>query len=63
MSKIDWTNKNQVIEYAKRLEGAHVVFKHPERDNYNITHLSRIDRYEKDWVVFRKLEHRRHESS
>lgn len=28
-----------------------VVFKHPDRNNYNVTFKSRIDRYALSWVV------------
>ena len=45
--KVDWNNKDSVIAYAKALarryadniKGSPIaVIKHPDRDNYNITH-------------------------
>ncbi|MBP7109818.1 MAG: hypothetical protein KBA90_14760 [Chitinophagaceae bacterium] len=52
MFKLDWKNKEAVIAYAKKLGKGQTVYKHPERDNFNITHTSRTDRYKKDWVIF-----------
>jgi hypothetical protein len=50
-ARMDWENKDAVIAYAERLGSGQTVFKHPDRPNYNITHTSRTDRYEKAWVV------------
>ena len=50
--RVDWTNLDAVISYAKQLGPGMTVFKHPARDNYNITHSSRMDRYPDSWVVF-----------
>jgi hypothetical protein len=54
-SPVDWNDKESVIAYAKHLARTAVsdmvVFKHPSRSNYNITHAERTDRYEKAWVV------------
>ena len=49
---MDWTNKIEVIKYAQRLGSGVVVYKHPSRNNFNITHSSRTDRFKKEWVVF-----------
>lgn len=49
---MDWTNKEQVIAYAKKLGKGQTVFKHPSRNNYNITHTVRTDRYKSEWVVY-----------
>ena len=57
--KINWNNKQAVCDYAKRLAGScnvtMVVYKHPERDNYNITHMPTFERhgYPKSWIVLR----------
>lgn len=40
--KIDWTDEQQVIQYAKKLGPGMVVFKHPESQNLNITHHDRF---------------------
>ena len=59
MGKVDWNSKSQVCEYAKRLAGScdvtMVVYKHPSRNNYNITHLSTFERHghDKKWIVLR----------
>lgn len=50
--KVDWTDKNAVVDYAKRLGKGQTVFKHPSRRNYNITHTVRTDQYEQEWVVY-----------
>jgi hypothetical protein len=42
---IDWSDIKQVQEYAKYLGKGMVVIKHATRDNYNITHASRTDRW------------------
>lgn len=52
MAKVNWTDKDQVINYARNLGSGMTVYKHPSRKNYNITHTSRTDLYHKDWVVF-----------
>lgn len=49
--KVDWYDKRSVVEYAKRLGAGQTVFKHPARNNFNITHTSRVDRYDPEWVV------------
>ena len=38
--KIDWSDKDAVIRYAKTLGSGMTVFKLPERNNYNIKHTS-----------------------
>lgn len=55
--KVDYTNREEVCQLArdmcKKHGGEHVVFKHPDRPNYNITHKSRFDTtYPKEWAVF-----------
>jgi hypothetical protein len=49
---MDWNSKECAIGLAKKLGKGQTVFKHPNRDNYNITHTSRTDRYKPEWVVF-----------
>jgi len=55
--KVDWNNREDVIAYAKSLRHNQVVFKHPERTNYNITHADRFftpnSKYSISWLVFR----------
>jgi hypothetical protein len=43
--KVDWSDRNAVIAYAKRLGSGMTVYKHPARNNYNITHTQYPDRY------------------
>jgi len=50
--RVDWTNLEEVIAYAKGMGVGQTVFKHPDRDNYNITHTERTDRYRPEWVVY-----------
>lgn len=55
MLNIDWSNKEQVVKLAHKMHRPsmeQVVFKHPNRSNYNITHASRTDRYDPSWVVW-----------
>lgn len=52
MKTINWQDKEAVIQYAKEMGAGMTVFKHPSRDTFNITHTSRKDRYEIEWVVF-----------
>ncbi len=49
---MDWTDKNAVIAKAKTFGKGMTVFKHPDRNNYNVTHTSRKDQYDPSWVVF-----------
>ena len=51
-ARMNWESRDAVIAYARRLGRGQTVFKHPDRSNYNITHTSRFDRYEKSWVVY-----------
>ena len=46
--KIDWTDKEKVIAYAKRLGKGQTVFKDYARPTYGITHTSRVDLTSKD---------------
>jgi hypothetical protein len=56
---LDWNDKVQVCAYAKQLsvscDNEMVVYKHPDRRNYNITHLPTFQRYghDKAWIVLR----------
>ncbi|AXP07811.1 hypothetical protein SmphiM6_120 [Sinorhizobium phage phiM6] len=50
--KIDWKDKDAVIAYAKTLGKGQTVFKHPDRDNYNITHTECPERYEGCEIVY-----------
>lgn len=49
--KINWKDKDAVISYARKLGTGQTIFKHPSRDNYNITHTERTDQYKPEWVV------------
>jgi hypothetical protein len=50
--KVDWKDRDAVIAYARNLGPGMTVFKVPGRDNYNITHTSRPERYKGAEVVF-----------
>jgi hypothetical protein len=39
-------------KYADELGKGQTVYKHPDRPNYNITHTSRRDLYEPEWIVY-----------
>lgn len=52
MERINWLDREVVIAYAKSLGAGMTVFKHPFRGNYNITHSSRSDLFQPEWVVF-----------
>ena len=41
--KVDWTDKDKVITYAKRLGKGMTVFKDYAQPTYGITHTSRTD--------------------
>jgi len=43
VAKTDYTDVNAVIALAKRFGKGMTVYKHPGRQNYNITHTSRRD--------------------
>ena len=43
--RVNWKDKKSVILYAEKLGRGMTVFKAPDRDNYNITHTARRDRY------------------
>ena len=45
MFSIDWTDLSAVIALADSLGTGFVVIKHDSRSNYNITHASRPDRW------------------
>lgn len=49
--KIDWTNLESVQALARKLGGGQVVVKHHDRPNYNITHASRRDLWDKPGVT------------
>lgn len=51
--KMDFTDLAMVKALADQLGPGQVVYKHPNRPNYNITHAERLDRYEVEWVVHR----------
>lgn len=53
MFKLDWNNKEVVINFAKSMGKGMTVFKREGRDNYNITHTERTDLYSEDEVIFR----------
>ena len=52
MNQVNWKDLPAVIAYAKSLKAQRdqVVFKHPERENFNITSKERTDRYQPSWV-------------
>lgn len=47
---VDWTNLEEVKRYADKLGAGNIVYQHPERDNFNITHSA--IRIHKDWIVY-----------
>lgn len=53
---VNWTCREDVIAYAKSLGRGQVVFKSPQRPNYNITHAERFFApgapYKANWLVF-----------
>lgn len=58
--RINWRDLDAVIAYAKKLGHGTIVYKHPDRDNYNITHLSTFMKgvkagadYDEQWIVFK----------
>lgn len=57
MTKINWNDKQQVLQYCKKLNAIakpgfeSIVVKHEGRANYNITHKSRTDLYKPNEVV------------
>ena len=51
MPNIDWTDINAVIAVAKQLGPGMIVVKHDTRENYNITHTSRDDLWNKRGVT------------
>lgn len=51
LRKVDWNDLDSVKDYAEKLGPGMVVIKHPDRNNYNITHASRTDLYDPSWVV------------
>jgi hypothetical protein len=48
---IDWCDEQEVVRYARTFKSRMAVYKHPDRENYNIAHASRIDLFQSDWVV------------
>lgn len=50
MPKLDWKNLGEVVKYAKALGAGMLVVKHEGRPNYNITHASRHDLWDKPSV-------------
>ena len=55
--KVDYTNLVQVKEFADSMAARdgikYIVYKHPSRNNYNITFDSRLDQYCNCVVVHR----------
>ena len=49
--KTDYCDLKQVIALANRMGPGMVVIKHDSRDNYNITHTERRDRWNIPGVV------------
>lgn len=43
--KLNWKDLNEVIDACREMPGC-IVVKHEDRDNYNITHLARRDRWD-----------------
>ena len=46
--KVDWTNKAEVIAYAKMMGKGQTVFKDYAQPTYGITHTSRVNLTGKD---------------
>ena len=51
VKRIDWNSPSSVIAMAKQLGPGMVVVKHDTRSNYNITHRSRRDLWDKPGVT------------
>lgn len=49
--KVDYTSRGAVIALAKSFGKGMTVFKHPDRANYNVTHTSRTDQYQPEWIT------------
>lgn len=47
------------VRLARASNRGMTVYKHPLRNNYNITFTSRYDRYEPQWVVCQTIQGRR----
>lgn len=50
MDKIDWQNLESVKALARKFGSGQLVVKHDDRPNYNITHASRPDLWDKPTV-------------
>lgn len=50
-AELDWTNRDEVVRYARGFKSRMTVYQHPDRPNLNITHTSRTDQYRPEWVV------------
>jgi hypothetical protein len=57
--KINWTNKEAVIAYAKKLGPGQLVYKDPSRPNFNIMHSTRWKEINPAWVIFETTDGRR----
>ena len=49
--KVDYTDKAAVLKLAQNMGKGMTVYKHPARNNYNITHTSRKDLWGIDGAV------------
>lgn len=49
---VDWQDQTKVCEYADGLGYGLVVYKHPNRLQYNICHKADTERYDLSWVIY-----------
>ena len=52
MFDLDWSDRDAVITYAKRLGSGMTVIKMPMRSNYNIIHTANLGRYADASIVY-----------
>lgn len=51
-NKINWKEREKVIEYAIKLGKGYTVYKHPNKNVYDIIRTDIKDQYEPEWVIF-----------
>lgn len=55
---VNWSNFEDVCTYADKLGPGQLVYKHPDRNNYNITHSTRWKEINPAWVLYETKPHR-----
>ena len=48
--EINWTDRKAVIDYCRKLGSGNMVYKDPDKRNYNITHIDRD--IPVSWIVY-----------